>query len=392
MFTKTIRIPRVAYASSFPPRACGIATFTSDLVVAIEMLTEIPAIVVAMNNRRGYDFDDRVRLRIEQDDRASYREAARRLARFPVEVINVQHEYGLFGGTWGEYLLDLYRAAAQPIVTTLHTTLPNPDPALRRVTRELAKYSERVIVLAEAAIPILTRDYDIARERIKMIPHGIPTVHNSPLERKKAKENLGYSGRKVLSTFGLISPNKGIEYALRALPDIVRAHPDVLYLIVGETHPGVRASEGEKYRARLQHLVRELKLGAHVEFQDRYMTLQQIVEYLQATDVYVVPYLNPHQIVSGTLAYAVGAGKAIVATPSTYAREVLADGRGVIIPFRDSTAIAREVNRLLSNPATRCEMEQRTFDYSHDWTWPAVGEQYLNVFSEAVSHVSCLAA
>lgn len=379
------RTLHIAYLASFPPRECGIATFTRDLALAVEHLTHTHAVVAAMNDRLdGYAYDERVRVQIARNDRSSYRHAAQQLHQFPIDVINVQHEYGLFGGDWGEYLLEFYHHATRPIVTTLHTVLPNPDPTLRRVTRELAEYSTSVVVLAETAVPILERDYGIPRSSIKMIPHGVPIVEFSSTARARAKAELGFADRLILSTFGLINPNKGIEYALRALPDIVRQHPKVLYLIIGETHPGVRAHQGENYRWQLHNLVRELDLGAFVVFVDRYMTLAQLVQYLQATDVYVVPYLNPHQIVSGTLAYAVGAGKAIVATPLAYAREVLADGRGVLVPFRDSAAIARAVNRLLSDPGARAVMEQRAFAYSREWTWRAVGAQYVNLFAEVL--------
>jgi glycosyltransferase involved in cell wall biosynthesis len=378
-------IPRVAYVASFPPRECGIATFTCDLAEAIQDQVRVPAFVVAINERAGgYPYDARVRGCITRDDCASYRDAAWLVAKSPVDIINVQHEYGLFGGDWGEYLVEFYRHATQPIVTTLHTVLPNPDPTLRRVTRALAEYSARVVVLADAAVDILARDYGISRGCIRMIPHGVPTITPSPGAREQAKAALGYTGRMILSTFGLINPNKGIEYALRALPEIARQHPNVLYLIIGETHPGVRAHQGENYRAQLQQLVRELDLDTFVEFADRYMTLEQLVQYLQATDIYLVPYLNPHQIVSGTLAYAVGTGKAIIATPMTYAREVLADGRGILVPFRNSDAIASAVNRLLSDPIARARMEQRTFEYSRNWTWRAVGAQYINLFTEVL--------
>ncbi len=379
------RHPRTAYLASFPPRECGIATFTRDLAVAIETLTGSRATVAAMNDgRASYAYDERVRIQIARDDRASYRSAAHALRNLPIDVVNVQHEYGLFGGEWGEYLLEFYRDATQPIVTTLHTTLPQPDRRLRQVTRELAEHSARVVVLAESAVPILTRDYGVPRERIRVIPHGVPSVNPSPALRERAKARLGYAGRLILSTFGLINPNKGIEYALHALPSIAREHPNVLYLIVGETHPGVRATAGENYREQLQQLVRTLHLGPWVEFQDRYLTLGQVVEYLQATDVYVVPYLDPHQIVSGTVAYAVGAGRAVVASPFAYAQEVLADRRGVLVPFRDSAAIASAVNRLLSDPAARSELEQRAYAYSRGWTWPAVGTRYLELFAEVV--------
>ena len=375
--------PRLAYLASFPPRQCGIATFTFDVMTAVETATHLPSIAVAMNDRpERYAYDDRVKIQIDRNDLSSYVAAARKLSQMPIDVINVQHEYGLFGGEWGEYLLELYERVRQPIVTTLHSVIPNPDPVLKRVTRELAERSAKIIVLANAATEILTRDYGILRSKIHMIPHGIPTVTQPVRAHNVAKLNLGYQGRTLLSTFGLISPNKGIEFAIRALPDVVRAHPDVLYLIIGQTHPGVRAHEGEAYRTQLQNSVRELRLQANVEFVDRYLSLPQLMEYLLATDAYVIPYLNPTQIVSGTLAYAMGSGKAVVSTPFIHAKEVLANGNGVLVPFKDSAAMTNAINNLLDHPTVRREMEQRAFASSRSWTWPAVAEQYVDVYEE----------
>ena len=375
--------PRLAFLASFPPRQCGIATFTFDVMTAVEALTRQPSVVVAMNDRpERYAYGNRVRMQIDRNDLSSYVAAARKLAQMPVDVINVQHEYGLFGGERGEYLLELYERASQPIVTTLHSVIPNPDPVLRRVTRELAELSARVIVLANAATEILARDYGILRSKIHMIPHGIPTVMQPARAHGVSKLNMGYQDRMLLSTFGLISPNKGIEFAIRALPEVVSAHPEVLYLIIGQTHPGVRAHEGETYRTGLQNLVRELQLQANVEFVDRYLSLPQLMEYLLATDAYIIPYLNPTQIVSGTLAYAMGSGKAVISTPFIHAREVLANGNGILVPFRDSAAMAVAMNNLLGYPTLRRAMEQRAFAFSRSWTWPAVAEQYVNVYEE----------
>jgi glycosyltransferase involved in cell wall biosynthesis len=375
--------PRLAYLASFPPRQCGIATFTFDVMTAVEASTHQPSVAVAMNDRpERYAYESRVAIQIDRNDLSSYVAAARKLSQMPIDVINVQHEYGLFGGEWGEYLLELYERARQPIVTTLHSVIPNPDPVLKRVTRELAERSTKVIVLANAATEILTRDYGILRSKIHMIPHGIPTVTQPARAHNVAKLNLGYQGRTLLSTFGLISPNKGIEFAIRALPEVVSAHPDVLYLVIGQTHPGVRAHEGEAYRTQLQNLVRELHLQANVEFVDRYLSLPQLMEYLLATDAYVIPYLNPTQIVSGTLAYAMGSGKAVISTPFIHAREVLANGNGVLVPFKDSAAMTHAINNLLDHPTVRREMEQRAYASSRSWTWPAVAEQYIDVYEE----------
>lgn len=310
----------------------------------------------------------------------SYVLAALNLSRTNVDVINVQHEYGLFGGVWGENILMFYAATTQPVITTLHSVISNPDATLRRVTRKIADASSTVIVMANAAIEILVRDYGIAASKLRLIPHGIPTV-SAPLGAHDAeKTTLGYSDRTLLSTFGLLGPDKGIEYALRALPGIIRRWPAVLFLIIGQTHPNVIASSGEAYRTHLQNLVVELKLEAHVAFVDKYLAQPELLRYLVATDIYIIPHLNPLQIVSGSLAYAMGAGRAVVSTACVHAREVLANAHGMLIPFRDSPALAASLHTLLADPALRRDLEARAFARSRGWLWPTVGQQYLDVF------------
>jgi len=342
-----------------------------------------------MNDRaEGYDYGESVALQIARNDLPSYVKAARRVRSLhtSVEVVNIQHEYGLFGGEWGEYILEFYDTVRLPVVTTLHSVIPSPDATLRQVTRAIAERSTRVVVLAKAAINILTHDYGIDPSRVQMIPHGVPTVAKPVMAHRLAKQNLGYSARTVVSTFGLLSPNKGIEVALAALPEIVRAHPEVLYLIIGQTHPGVRASSGESYRDQLKGLVNDLGLGGHVAFVDRYLGLADLMEYLLATDIYIVPYLNPNQIVSGTLAYALGSGKAVISTPFIHAQEVLADGCGLLVPFCDSAAMTTALRTVLEEPEKRLAMEQQAYAISRNWIWPSVAAQYQAVFQEAARH------
>ncbi len=379
--------PRVAYLASYPPRQCGIATFTQDLLLAVEAETRQPALVAAMNDRSsGYAYNKRVALQLDRNDPNSYAQAARAISQLPVDVINVQHEYGLFGGEWGENLIRFYDRARQPIVTTLHSVIPNPSPRLRHVTRMLAERSAKVVVLAEAATTILNHDYGISTNKVNMIAHGIPTVKTPDASHIGAKAKLGYASRTVLSTFGLISPNKGIEFALQALPNVVSNHPDVLYLVIGQTHPGVRAHEGEAYRSRLQGIVSDLNLGSNVAFVDEYLTLPQLMEYLLATDLYLVPYLNPDQIVSGTLAYAMGSGRAVISTPFIHAREALANRNGVLVPFRDSPAMTYAINDLLDHPTAKHEIELRAYARSRSWTWPVVAARYRHVYEEVTQH------
>lgn len=380
---------RLAYVASYPPRQCGIATFTHDVMSAVERVSGEPALIVAMNDKpQAYSYPGRVALQIERNDLSSYVKAARELGRMQIDAISIQHEYGLFGGEWGEYLIEFCDLVRQPVVTTLHSVIPNPSPALRQVARALAERSQRLIVLANAATAILAKDYGIASGKVQMIPHGIPTVIRPEAGRREAKARFGYAGRTLLATFGLISPNKGIEVAINALTEVVRQQPDVLYLVIGQTHPGVLASEGEAYRTRLQTLVRDLGLEANVAFVNQYLTLPQLMAYLMACDLYVVPYLNPDQIVSGTLAYAMGSGRAVISTPFIHAREALANGNGVLVPFNDSKAMSDAMQRLLADPSARYEIERRAFASSRTWTWPAVAAQYHAAYQEVLQHAA----
>jgi len=377
--------PRVAYLASFPPRQCGIATFTSDLLFATEHVTGQRMSVVAMDDvPEGYGYDQHVCLQIDKSNPLDYTAAANQLAHMAIDVINVQHEYGLFGGEWGEYLLPFYKYAKQPIVTTLHSVISSPGPVLHRVTQGIIEKSAQIVVMAEAAKSILVNDYGAPRAKIKLIPHGIPNVTQPELRHMQAKLQLGYQDRKLLATFGLISPNKGIEYALQALPKLVEEHPNLLYLIIGQTHPGVRKGEGESYRMKLQKIVHELHLETNVEFVDKYLSLGQLLEYLLASDVYIVPYLDPNQIISGTLAYALGCGKAVVSTPFIHAKEALANERGLLTPFCDSPAMAAAIRRLLNDPALRHAIEQRAYNHSRSWVWHEVAKQYNKLYQEAL--------
>jgi polysaccharide biosynthesis protein PslF len=388
--------PPMAMLSSFPPRECGIATFARDLMGAIEgasylhlrnlaRLASPPPWVIAMNEAgQTYTYGSQVRLVVDRDRRADYRRAAERINESArTQVVSVQHEYGLFGGEYGDYLLDFIDAVQRPVVLTMHTVLERPDAALRRVTEALINKSSAVIVQAESARHILNSYYRRADlTKVGFIPHGTPGVRRESSERYKVE--LGLDGYTVLSTFGLLGPDKGIEYAIRALPDIVARHPDVVYLVLGETHPGQRKYAGESYREMLIGLVDELGLQEHVRFYDRYLSQPELLRFLQATDIYVIPYLNPQQIVSGTLAYAVACGKAVVATPFVYAREMLAEGRGVLTSFRDSASIGKAVTGLLDDSAAKAHMEQLAYNHGLRMHWPAVGVAYCRLLRRVV--------
>ena len=379
--------PSIAFLASFPPRECGIATFTADLAEAIDStspLTQQSQVIAVNPGGRQYTYGPRVRWAFDRDDLESYRHAARVINRARVQLVSVQHEYGLFGGEYGDYLLSFLRALEKPAVLTMHTVLERPDPAMRRVTEELAAEASAVVVLAERARVILSEYYphvDLAK--VHFIPHGTPSVEYES-STGLFKKALGLEGRTLLSTFGLLGPDKGIEYALGALPEIVKRHPDVLYLVLGETHPELRRHSGESYRGFLEARVAELGLQKYVRFYKHYLNKPELVKFLQATDIYVIPYLNPYQIASGTLSYAVASGKAVVSTPFIHAQELLSEGRGLLARFRDSESLAVAINVLLDQPGLRAQIEKAAYCYGQQMHWPAVGRAYVHLFQRLV--------
>jgi len=343
--------------------------------------------LIAVEDRAGaFDYARPVLARIARDDPGTGLRAAAAVNKSNADVVDLQHEYGLFGGPAGADLLGFLEHVRKPVVTTFHTALPDPDPTFRRVTREISARSARVVVLAQAGADILARHYGIERRHIHLIPHGVPNIRWGDDARRAAKARLGLDGRMVLCTFGLLGRGKGIEETLRALPAVIEADPSVVYVVAGVTHPAVVRHEGEAYRESLAALVAELGLSEHVRFENRYLRIDEIVRYLEATDVYIMAYYNPDQVVSGTLAYAVGAGRAVVATPFTYAREVLADGRGMIVPFADARALADAVRHLLTRPEERAAIERRAFAATRGWQWPRVGELYHGLCRDAIQH------
>jgi glycosyltransferase involved in cell wall biosynthesis len=381
-FGTMVAKPRITYVGSYPPRECGIATFTRDLCKAIDHLSPLVRThIVAMQEQDAhYAYPSEVKATITRDDLASYRLAAQHVNQSRTQVVSVQHEFGLFGGEYGSHLLAFMRNVDVPISVTMHTVLRNPQPAMRQVVRDIATYASRIVVLAEQARAILQSDYGLSPSQVSFIPHGVPTVRRVPSSH--FKRTLGLDHRTVVSTFGLVGPGKGIEYVLDALPAVVERHPSLTYLILGETHPGVRKHEGERYRESLAARVASLGLENHVQFHNRYLTYRELVHFLLASDVYVVPNLDPHQIASGTLAYAVGCGRAVVSTPFVYAREMLGNGRGLLTEFRDADSTAQAINQILDNPFLRASMEQRAYTYARRMTWPAVAREYLHTFHE----------
>ncbi len=374
--------PRALFLGSYPPRECGIATFTKDMVDAYDRAFHFSSPVIAVDEPGAHvrRYSGEVVGRIAEEERTSYVAAAKFVNAYPVELVNVQHEFGLFGGERGEWLVDFIRALEKPVVLTLHTVLPEPDETYLRVTRALCEQATKVVALSETGRGLLQGIYGIDPQRLEVIHHGVPDVPFQ--DTNAAKASFGIGQRTVISTFGLISRGKGLEYAIEAMRGVVKRHPETLYLILGETHPVVRRREGESYRESLHAMVRDYGLHYNVQLVDKYLDFDEVVSYLSATDIYLTPYLNPAQIVSGTLAYAVGCGKAIVSTPYLYAEELLAHGRGFLCEFRDSASIMLWLNMLLDDPSLRRATERRAYRFGRQMTWPHVAAEYGALFSE----------
>jgi len=376
------RMKKIALVGNYIPRQCGIATFTSDLLTALATEDSTAGYwAVAMNDvPEGYPYPAQVRFEVNQHLSADYRLAADFMNMNRVETACLQHEFGIFGGENGSYVLDLLSNLRMPVVTTLHTVLQSPTSAQLATVRSIARLSDRLVVMSHRATNILRDVYGVSAEKIALIHHGIPDIPF--IDPNYYKDQYGVEGRKVILTFGLLSPGKGIETMIEALPMIVHEHPDAVYVILGATHPHVKKAQGEAYRFSLQRRARELNVGDHLIFHNRFVDLNELCEFLGAADVYVTPYLSREQIVSGTLAYALGCGKAIVSTPYWYAEEMLADGRGRLVPFQDADSLAREVNDLFANDMERHAMRKRAYTFCRDMVWKEVARQYLDVFGQ----------
>jgi len=375
----------VAYLSSYPPRRCGIAVFTRNLICAIDQASLHRKIVVAVEEPgQGFRYGEEVKLRLLAADLEGYRKTARELNRSGAQLVSLQHDWGLYGGREEPYILQFFSEIMVPVVTTMHGVIHPQDryhtERVVQITKAIAQGSEYVVTMTRTARSILVEGYGVAPEKVKVIPHGVPEVEADSALRRRMKERLGLSGRKVLSTFGLLNTYKGIEYAIQALPMIVEKVPNVLYLVLGQTHPGLLRVQGERYRERLSKLAEQLGVDAYVHFENRYLPFEELLEYLLATDVYLVPYTVPYQAVSGTLAYALGLGRAVVSTPFLFAKEVLSGGCGVLVDFRDPEGIARAVVGLLSDQERLFELERKAYEATRAWVWPEVGRKYLEIF------------
>jgi len=376
-------INRIAFVGNYLPRQCGIATFTTDLCEAIAAeYTETTCIALPVNDiEAGYAYPRRVRFELTEKDIDSYRRAADFLNINNIDLVCLQHEYGIFGGPAGSHILALLRELRMPIVTTLHTILRDPDPDQRRVLEQVAALSDRLVVMSERGAEFLQEVYHVRPEKIDFIPHGIPDLPF--VDPSFHKDLFGVEGKTVLLSFGLLSANKGIETVISALPAIVARYPHVVYIILGATHPHVKRLEGETYRLSLQWLAQEKGVEGHVIFYNRFVSLEELVEFISAADIYITPYLNPAQITSGTLAYTLGAGKAVISTPYWYAEEMLAEGRGALVPFSDPAALAEQVINLLENEAKRHAMRKRAYLFGRAMIWPQVARRYMESFDRA---------
>jgi glycosyltransferase involved in cell wall biosynthesis len=385
-------IKRVAFIGNYLPRKCGIATFTTDLCESIaDEYKGTACIALPVNDTEaGYEYPSRVRFELTEKDIESYRRAADFLNINNVDMVSLQHEYGIFGGRAGSHILALLRELRMPVVTTLHTILKNPDPDQRRVMEEIASLSDRLVVMSKRGMEFLQEVYHIPPEKIDLIPHGIPDVPF--VDPSFHKDLFGVEGKSVLLSFGLLSVNKGIENVIEALPRILEKYPNVVYIVVGATHPHVIQNEGESYRLSLQWLAREKGVEGNVIFYNRFVSLDELVQFISAADIYITPYLDAAQITSGTLAYTLGAGKAVVSTPYWYAEEMLADERGVLVPFRDPQALADEVIDLLGNESKRHAMRKRAYMFGRDMIWPQVARRYMQSFERARAEHHLIAA
>ncbi len=376
---------RIAVIGNYLPRHCGIATFTTDLCSAIsaEYGTARLLALPVNDTEAGYGYPSRVRWSLAQDDLRSYEAAAEFLNFNNIDMVCLQHEYGIFGGPAGSHILHLLRGLKMPVVTTLHTVLREPDPNQLMVMQEIAELSDRLIVMSQLSSQFLQEIFKVPGSKIDMVPHGVPDLPF--LDPNFYKDRFGVEGKAVLLTFGLLSPNKGIENVIQALPQILAKHNNVAYIVAGATHPHILRREGDQYRASLQELAKQMGVEAQVIFHNRFVSPEEMVEFISAADIYVTPYRHEAQVVSGTLAYALGAGKAIISTPYWHAIELLDDRRGALVPFQNPEAIAHKTIELLDTPAIRHAMRKRAYLFAREMVWKRVAQGYMESFARVRS-------
>lgn len=374
---------RVFFLSTYPPRACGIATFTQDLVKELSKTGKIDIGIAAVNDNM-YSYPPEVQFILDQQDPNSYLEMAERINVASPDLLMIEHEFGIYGGKSGEYLLKLVDILKVPYLVTLHTVLPKPTKKQREIVKHLALGCKKIITMSASSVQILQEIYEVDPDKIEVVHHGVPEL---PVEdRDILKKQEGLEGRFVVSTFGLLSPGKGLEYGIDAISRVAKKHPEVIYLILGQTHPVIKSRDGEEYREKLEQAVSDFSITDNVRFVNRYLEKEEIIRYLAMSDVYMTPYLGKDQAVSGTLAYAVGYGRVIVSTPYPYAVEMLADGRGMLAKFRSAVSLSKCILEVLRHPEQKEEMEKKTLELGRNMMWSRVAENYLAVFNDALSN------
>jgi glycosyltransferase involved in cell wall biosynthesis len=376
----------ILYMATFPPRECGIATFTQDLTKAMDnkFAPGIKSKILAINNTDTniYNYPEDVIYQISDTDISEYIDVAKRINKSnAIKLVSIQHEFGIFGGEYGSYLIAFLEILEKPAVITFHSVLPNPDEKLKRVVQTIAEKSQSIVVMTEKGIDILKEDYEI-RSDIQLIHHGIPSIPFEPSSKEKAK--LGYKNKILLSSFGMLNSGKGYEHVIDALPKVIEKFPDVLYLIIGETHPVVRKEQGEEYRNFLERKVKELNLQKNVKFYNKYVKLKEILMYLQATDISICSNNNPNQITSGTLVYAMGAGRVVISTPFIHAKDIVKPSRGILAEFNSPDSFAEAIIKVISNPRLKLSMEKDAYSYTRIMTWTNVALSYMRQFNKLI--------
>lgn len=376
---------KICFFSNYPPKKCGIATFTRDLVEAMDKRfnPKLKSEVAALNDSENfYNYPKKVIIELDKEDIEDYIQSAKRINENPeIKIVCVQHEFGIFGGKEGSYLIPFLETLKKPVVVTFHSIPPEPDKMKKKIVRAIFSRASAIIVMADKAIEILKNDYEVPKKKIYVIPHGIPSVEYTE-DNTAIKERLNLRDKIVLCTFGLLSKGKGIEYMIKALPPLVKKYPQLVYLVIGETHPVVRMREGEKYRNYLMNLVKKLDLKEYVKFYNKFVDLPELLDYLAASDIYICTNIEKKQITSGTLSYAMGCGKAVISTPILHAEELLAHDRGMIVQLKKPKSYTKAIEKILSDAEFKKNLERYAYAYSRAMTWPNVAYNYLRVFNK----------